>query len=74
MKNKMRLAAIIFALPLLAGCSGAGVQQAYDFYDARVDRSLVAGHDDARGDYVEVRFSPKRIDRVNGTDGKAVVR
>lgn len=67
MKNKARIAAIIFALSLLVGCSSAGVQQAYDLYDAHVDRSLVAGHDEMRGNYVEVRISPRRA----AADGKS---
>lgn len=54
----------------LGGCAGGGnlepaVSQVYRAYDARVSRELVAGHDDLRGSYVEVRFSPKKILTIN---------
>lgn len=62
----------------LGGCAGGGnlepaVAQVYRAYDARVSRELVAGHDDLRGSYVEVRFAPRGIPHARETDGKAVV-
>lgn len=58
------------ALTTLAACQGGGadLSQAYALYDSRVERELVAGRDEVRGNYVEVRFSPK------GRDGKAVLK
>lgn len=64
------LALFITALTTLAACHGGGadLSQAYALYDSRVERELVAGRDEVRGNYVEVRFSPK------GRDGKAVLK
>lgn len=43
---------------VLTSCTRLG--EAYAFYNAHVDREVVAGHDDTRGNYAEVRFSPHR--------------
>lgn len=53
------------AMALLAGCAGGvdvgpALVDAYHIYDARVDRVVVAGHDDRRGHFAEVRLSPRR--------------
>ena len=67
------LALAVLALAMLAGCAGGGriadggwrmAEGAYEFYDARVEREIVAGRDGARGNYVEVRLSPRRISEV----------
>lgn len=58
-------ALVIFAMSF-GGCGGnessavAAAERAYAVYDSRVDREIVAGHDDTRGNYVEVRISPKK--------------
>ena len=66
------------ALLLLAGLLLSSCTQlagAYRAYDAAFEREIVAGHDDARGNYAEVRWSPRRSgggDTAATADGKAV--
>lgn len=51
---------------VLSSCSQ--LAEAYRVYDSHLDREVVAGHDDARGNYAEIRWSPRT------GDGKAVAR
>ncbi len=66
------------AAALLAGCSGGelagSAARAYGVYDARVEREIVAGHDDARGNYVEVRLSPRSRSASAGNTGGTRLR
>lgn len=64
---------LVAAAVLLAGCAGGAA--AWQAYDARFDREVVAGHDDARGNFVEVRISPHRSlqNQRAGAAAKAVV-
>jgi hypothetical protein len=66
---------------VLSGCARLG--EAYALYNAHVDREIVAGRDEQRGNYAEIRWSTKAkagsssaaaTADYGGTSGKAVAR
>jgi hypothetical protein len=63
-----RPALILGAVLALTGCAAMkdggwqmaeAARGAYEFYDAHLEREVVVGHDAQRGDYAEVRWSPR---------------
>jgi hypothetical protein len=76
-----RPALLLLAALLLSSCTQ--LAGAYRAYDAAFEREIVAGHDDARGDYFEYRWKPRRAgggdtaatgagkEVLSGRDGRA---